>query len=58
MSDMSLPVTAEMKQLLDKVDPYLDKNLELSDDAPEEIKEILEKCRRLAKEQEEFELSL
>jgi hypothetical protein len=55
---MSLPITAEMKQLLDKVDPYLNKNLELPDDAPEEIKEILEECRRLAREQEEFELNL
>ena len=55
---MSLPVKEEMKQFLDKVDPYLNENLELPDDAPEEIIAALEVCRCLAREQEEFALSL
>ena len=55
---MTLPILLEVAELLDKVEPYLDKNLELPEDAPEEIKAALEEARRLSREQEEFELSL
>ena len=50
--------TEEMKALIDKVLPYINKHMQLPDDAPEEIKTSLEEYRRLAKEREEFALSL
>ena len=55
---MSLPITDEMKDLINKVYPYLNENHELPDDAPDDIKFALEEYRRLGREQEEFALSL
>lgn len=55
---MSLPITAEMKNLINKVYPYLNEKHELPDDAPDDIKFALKEYRRLGKEQEEFANSL
>ena len=55
---MALFDTDEMRVLIDKVRPYLNEKLELSDDAPNDIKFALEEYRRLGKEQEEFAESL
>ena len=55
---MTLLILPEVADLLDKVEPYLDKNLELPEDAPEEIKAALEEARRLSREQEEAFLAL
>ncbi len=50
--------TDEMQSLMNKVRPYLDTQAQLPDDVPEEIKQASEKYKRLAREQEEFALSL
>lgn len=50
--------TDEMKELMNKVRPYINRHMRLSDDAPEEIKKALAEYRRLAKEREAFALSL
>ena len=55
---MTLPITPEMRDLINKVYPYLNEKHELPADAPEDIKEALAEYRRLGKEQEEFALSL
>ena len=55
---MSLPITPEMKMLINKVRPYMNEDHELPDNAPDEIKDALLEYRRLGREQEEFALSL
>ena len=55
---MRLFDTKEMKELFDKVRPYLNEKLELPDSAPSEIKEALEKYIKLAREQEEVAFDL
>ena len=50
--------TEKMKNLIDKVIPYLDEHLQLPADVPEEIKKASDEYKKLAKEQEEFALSL
>lgn len=57
-NSMTLPITPEMRDLINKVYPYLNEKHELPADAPEDIKEALAEYRRLGKEQEEFALSL
>ena len=49
--------TEEMNELWNKIQPYII-NGALADDTPDEIRELSEKYKRLAKEQEEFALSL
>lgn len=46
-----------MATLWEKVEPYLNKD-QLSNDAPEDVKEALNEYRKLSKEQMEFALSL
>ena len=58
MSNMTLPTLPEVKKLLKMVEPYWGDNNELREDAPEEMKAALAEARRLADEQEEFELNL
>lgn len=59
MNDMSLyRDTDEMKKLINKVRPYFDEHLRLPNDVPDEIKKAFAEYRRLAKEREEFALSL
>lgn len=55
---MSLPITPEMKILIEKVRPYMNEKHELPEDVPEDIKKALEEFRRLGREQEDFALSL
>ena len=55
---MRLYETPEMEALWDKVKPYLNKQYQLLDNAPDEIKKMFEEYMRLSKEQEEFALSL
>ena len=58
MSNMTLPTLPEVKKLLKMVETYWGDNNELREDAPEEMKAALAEARRLADEQEEFELNL
>lgn len=55
---MTLQTLPEVKKLLKMVEPYWGDNNELREDAPEEMKVALAEARRLADEQEEFELNL
>lgn len=50
--------TNRMEALCDVFMPYLDKHASLPIDAPEEVRKAFEEYKRLAKEQEEFALSL
>lgn len=50
--------TDEMKKLINKVRPYFDEHMHLPEDVPDEIKNAFAEYRRLAKEREEFALSL
>lgn len=55
---MTLFDTNEMKALMNKIRPYLNERLQLPADVPDEIKKASDRYKRLAKEQEEFALSL
>lgn len=55
---MALFDTKEMKALMNKIRPYLNEHLQLPDNVPNEIRKASVEYKRLAKEQEEFALSL
>lgn len=50
--------TLEMDKLFNKVEPYLNKHMELSEDAPEDVKQASEEYQRLARERMEFAYSM
>lgn len=55
---MSLRDTTEMSALWNKIKPYLDDNIQLPNNVPEDIKLAFSEYIRLSKEQEDFALSL
>ena len=57
-SNKKRKMSPKVKKLLKMVEPYWGDNNELREDAPEEMKAALAEARRLADEQEEFELNL
>lgn len=58
---MRLPMTQEMRELRDKVDPYLvviGLTVKLKENAPDEIKKAYEKYRKLSSQQMEEALRI
>lgn len=58
---MSLPITPEMRKILDEIQPYVnyhDTNNVIFEDAPKRIKELHKELLKLSKEQEEYEMSM
>lgn len=55
---MRLIDTEEMKILWNKIEPYFNERMQLPDSVPDDIKKAFDEYKRLAKEQEEFALSL
>ena len=50
--------TKEMDDLFDKFEPYLNKEHQLSEDAPEEVRCAFKEYQKLGKEQMDFAYSL
>ena len=50
--------TPQMEALWDKIKPYLDENLRLPKDVPDEIKKASDEYLRLSREMEKFALNL
>ena len=51
---MRLPMTPEMKEMYDKIEPYKVRNgmeVKLADDTPNEIRELDKKFKKLSKQQ-------